>query len=151
MIPHHSLAGVVLDQISDIKKINYTFSEVCKKSVSHETPLIEFVSPKEIDCMGKKIQVLNFCDNELATDPYFLRGIADEATKQVTCVSGKRLIFKYACAKKSDSVFCDVASLGCLEVRNQLATRLYAIRATITKNEKGQKELNCYFDSKKEN
>ncbi|MFY7994066.1 MAG: hypothetical protein ACOVP4_12280 [Bacteriovoracaceae bacterium] len=136
-----------MDQISDTKKINYTFSEVCKKSVSHETPLIEFVSPKEIDCMGKKIQVLHFCDKELAADPYFLRGIAEEATRQVICISGKRLIFKYVCAKKSDSVFCDVASLGCLEVKNQLATRLYAIRATITKNEKGQKELNCYFDS----
>lgn len=139
-----------MDQISDIKKIQYTFAEVCKKSVTHESPLVEFVSPKEIDCMGKKVQVMSFCDKELAADPYFLRGLADEDLKQVSCVSGKRLIFKYLCAKKSDAVFCDVASLGCIEVKNQLAKRLNIIRATITKNSKGQKELNCYFDSKSE-
>jgi hypothetical protein len=150
LISHHSFAGVVMDQISDIKKIQYPFSEVCKKSVTHETPLIEFISPKEIDCMGKKIQVLRFCDKEHAADPYFLRAVADEETKQVSCISGKRLIFKYLCAKKSDSVFCDVASLGCIEIKNQLAKRLYIVRATITKNSKGQKELNCYFDSKSE-
>lgn len=150
MISHHSLAGVVMDQISDIKKISYSFSEVCKKSVKHESPLIEFVSPKEIDCMGKKIQVMSFCDKEQGGDPYLLRGIADEDTKQVSCISGKRLVFKYLCAKKSDSVFCDTASVGCLEVKDQLAKRLRIIRATITKNSKGQKELNCYFDSKDE-
>lgn len=139
-----------MDQISDIKKIHYSFIEVCKQSVTHETPLIEYVSPKEIDCMGKKIQVMNFCDKAHAADPYFLRGIADEETKQISCVSGKRLIFKYLCAKSSDKVFCDTASIGCLQVRDQLARRLNIVRATITKNTKGQKELNCYFDSKSE-
>ncbi len=136
------------DQISDLKKINYSFSEVCKKSVTHESPLIEFISPKEIDCMGKKIQVMDFCDKEQAGDPYFLRAIATEATKEVSCISGKRLVFKYLCAKKTDFVFCDVASLGCVEIKNQLAKRLHIVRASVTKNSKGQKELNCYFDSK---
>lgn len=137
-----------MDKITHSEKYTYTFKDLCNKSVNHPTPLIEFIDTKTIDCMGKKIAVMDFCDQMRAADPYYLRGIADEATKTVICQSGRTLDFKYLCSKRSDDVFCRLASTGCLEIKNQLAKRLNIVRGAITVNDKNQKELNCYFDAK---
>lgn len=116
--------------------------------VSHESPLIEVVSGTILDCMGKKIQVGNFCEKKLATDPYYLRGYLDKETKEAVCVSGKKVLFKYQCVKLSDRELCSrPAEKSCLSIREKLAKRLDLVHSSFVKSEKGIKQLNCFFES----
>lgn len=143
-----SHAGVVKDDVSVTDKVTFSWKSVCAKSVGHETPLIEYVSGTEIDCMGKKVSATEFCEKELATDPYYLRGFYNEATQEVVCQSGKKVIFKYQCVRLADKVLCSQSSASaCREMRQKLARRLDIVHHSFTKNEKGIKELNCYFES----
>ncbi len=116
--------------------------------VSHESPLIEPVSGTEIDCMGKKVSASEFCEKEMAHDPYYLRGYVNESSKEVICQSGKKVIFKYQCVRLADKRLCGQTALeSCKEIRKKLAYRLDIVHQSFTKNEKGIKELNCYFES----
>ena len=116
--------------------------------VPHESPLIDVVSGTEIDCMGKKVEVSRFCEKAMAADPYYLRAYVDRDTKEVVCHSGKKVLFKYQCVKLTDRRLCDSnAKVSCEEMKHKLAKSLDIVHASITKNEKGIKELNCYFES----
>ncbi len=143
-----SYAGVTRDDVTVTEKSNFSWKTVCAKMVAHETPLIEPVSGTEIDCMGKKVNVSDFCDKEMAHDPYFLRGYVNESSKEVVCQSGKKVIFKYQCVRLADKRICgQTAEASCKEIRLKLARLLDIVHQSFTKNEKGIKELNCYFES----
>ncbi len=143
-----SYAGVIKDDVSVIDRVLFSWKAVCTKMVSFDSPLIEPVSGTEIDCMGKKVNVTDFCEKEMAQDPYFLRGYVNEASKEVVCQSGKKVIFKYQCVRLADKRICgQTAEISCKEIRQKLARRLDIVHQSFTKNEKGIKELNCYFES----
>ncbi len=141
-------AGVIQDDVSTTEKVTFSFKEACQKMVSHETPLIEIVSGTELDCMGKKIAVGDFCEKVLAYDPYYLRGYVDRVNEQVVCHSGKKVLFKYQCVKLADKHFCqNIPKNSCELIKSKLAKRLDLVYSSITQNPKGIKELNCYFES----
>jgi hypothetical protein len=141
-------SGVVRDDVTVTDKITFTWKSVCAKMVTHETPLIEKVSGTELDCMGKKISVSDFCEKELASDPYYLRGYVRETSKEAVCESGKKVISKYQCVRLADKRLCSLsAEAACQEIRHKLARRLDIVHQSFTKNDKGIKELNCYFES----
>lgn len=143
-----SYAGVVRDEVAITDKVNFSWKTVCSKMVTHETPLIEAVSGTEIDCMGKKVNVSDFCFRELAQDPYYLRAFVREESKEVVCESGKKVNFKYQCVKLTDRRLCSQTSQkACAEIRVKLARRLDIVHHSFTNNDKGIKELNCYFES----
>jgi hypothetical protein len=148
LFPLLALSHVIQDEVSTTDKIRFSFKTVCQKMVTHESPLIEIVSGTELECMGKKIDVGVFCDKEMATDPYYLRAYVDRHLKEVVCHSGKKVLFKYQCVKLVDRKYCDYSSkTSCGLIRDKLAKRLDIIHSSITKNQKGIKELNCYFES----
>lgn len=148
IIPFLSFAGVIQDNVNVVDRAEFSFKTVCSKSVTHEAPLIEVVSGTEIDCMGKKVKVGAFCEKELAADPYYLRGYVDKEKAKVICVSGKKVLFKYLCVKLSDKELCgNDAKKSCLVIQNKLAKRLDMIHHSFVKNEKGIKQLNCFFES----
>lgn len=98
--------------------------------------------------MGKKIEVGHFCDKELAADPYYLRAFIDKEKREVVCHSGRKVLFKYLCVKLSDKDLCDKeAKVSCTTIQKKLAKRLDIVHFSFTKNEKGIKQLNCYFES----
>lgn len=141
-------AGVVKDEISVTDKVSFSWKSVCLKMVTHESPLIEPVSGTEIDCMGKKVNVSDFCEKELGHDPYYLRGYVAEASKEVVCQSGRKVNFKYQCVRLADKRLCgQSAEVSCNEIKQKLARRLDVVHHSFTKNEKGIKELNCYFEA----
>lgn len=141
-------AHIIQDDVSTTDKSRFNFKTVCEKSVTHESPLIDIASGTELDCMGKKVDVGVFCEKELAQDPYYLRGYIDKASKEVVCVSGKKVLFKYLCVKISDKKLCDQeAKSSCSFIHKKLAYRLDMVHASFTRNEKGIKQLNCFFES----
>jgi DNA-binding XRE family transcriptional regulator len=148
LFPLLSFAHILQDDVAVTDKIRHSFKAVCLKMVTHEAPLIEIVSGTQLDCMGKKINVADFCEKELVTDPYYLRAYIDKTTSEVVCVSGKKVLFKYQCVKLSDMKLCSQeAKTSCQFIQEKLAKRLDLIHASIVKNEKGIKQLNCFFES----
>lgn len=146
--PFLSFAHVIQDDVSITEKSRHSFKSVCSRLVTHESPLIDVVSGSELDCMGKKVQVGMFCEKELAHDPYYLRGYVDEAKKEVVCVSGKKVLFKYQCVKLSDKALCSQEpQKSCSFIKEKLAKRLDLVHASFVKSDKGIKQLNCFFES----
>lgn len=139
---------IILDDVATTAKTPFSYQTVCRKMVNHESPLIEAVSGTQLDCMGKKIEVRDFCHKEMAHDPYYIRAYINEEDKQVICHSGKKVLFKYLCVKLADKRLCSQdARKSCLAIREKLAKRLDLIHSSIIKNEKGIKQLSCFFDS----
>lgn len=148
LIPFIVFSNVIQDDVSTTEKLKFPFKTVCQKMVQHESPLIDAVSGTELDCMGKKIEVSKFCDKEMAADPYYLRAYVDRDQKEVICHSGKKVLFKYQCVKLVDRKLCDSsAKAGCEQMKLKLAKRLDIVHSSITKNDVGIKQLNCYFES----
>ena len=146
--PLLTFAHVLEDTVSVTEKSRHSFKTVCEKLVPHDSPLIEIASGAELDCMGRKVQVGKFCEKELASDPYYLRGYVDRDKKEVVCVSGKKVLFKYLCVKLSDKALCSQeAKESCAFIQHKLAKRLDLVHSSFIKNEKGIKQLNCFFES----
>lgn len=143
ILPQFSWGRVLVDDISISSKQNYSLKEFCQEMVTHPAPLIEVKSISTIDCMGKKVDVGEFCLKKMATDPYYLRGYAKSTG--VECLSGKKVIFKYECRKKDRLCQAD-AKTTCTELKSKLAYRLDLIHSSLLVNEK-KKQLNCFFES----
>jgi len=135
----NSYSKVLLDEILITEKNKFSFKTVCEKMVSFETPLIEVASGTELDCMSKKVKVGEFCDKELAQDPYYLRAVIDAKSKEVICISGKRVLFKYKCGE----LCLSTAKASCEVIKDKLAKRLDIVQAAFVKN----KQLDCFFES----
>lgn len=148
LIPIIAFAHVIQDDVKTVQKSRFSFKTVCERMVSHESPLIEEISGRELDCMGKKVEIGKFCEKELAQDPYYIRAYIVKDSKEVVCHSGKTVIFKYLCAKSTDSKYCDhSAKTSCRIIHDLLAKRLDTVHESFTVNNRGQKQLNCYFES----
>ncbi|MGE3610338.1 MAG: hypothetical protein AB7I27_12170 [Bacteriovoracaceae bacterium] len=148
LFPFFSFASITQDEVAVTDKLSFNFKTVCQKMVTHETPLIEVISGTELDCMGKKIKVGDFCEKEMVTDPYYLRGYINQEKKQVICLSGKKVNFKYVCGPRADKELCgEDAKKSCEVVKPKLAFRLDLIESSYDQNEKGLKRLKCHFGS----
>lgn len=148
LVPFLSFAHIIQDDVSVTEKSRFSYQSVCSKMVAHDSPLIEVTSGTELDCMGTKVSVGKFCEKELIADPYYLRAYVDQDQKQVVCVSGKKVLFKYLCVKLSDKALCSQeAKKSCEHIQNKLARRLDLVHSSFVKNEKGIKQLNCFFES----
>jgi len=151
LLPLVSFSHVIQDDVMTTDRKNYSFKNVCSRMVSHEAPLVEVVSGQELDCMGQKISVSDFCDKELAADPYYLRAYMNKDSKEVVCQSGKTVLFKYLCVKFSDKAICNnQPKKNCLQFKDKLARRLDLVHFSQLKNEKGVPQLNCFFKASTE-
>lgn len=143
-----SFAHITQDAVAILGKSRHSLKYVCTKSGYPDSPLIEFVSGTMLDCMSKKVKIADFCDKELAADPYYLRAYFDRTKQEVVCVSGKQVLFKYLCVKLSDKALCSQeASVSCKYIQQKLARRLDIVHAAFINNEKGIKQLNCFYES----
>lgn len=141
-------AHIIQDDVSITEKKRHSFKYVCSKSGFSDSPLIDYVSGTKIDCMGRKVEVGDFCEKERATDPYYIRAYVDKDKQEVVCVSGKKVLFKYLCVKVSDVSMCSSeATKACSHVKGKLAKRLDLVHSSFVRNEKGIKQLNCFFES----
>jgi hypothetical protein len=141
-------AGIILDDVSSLNKQSFSWRHVCSKMVSHESPLIDKISAQELDCMGKKVSASQFCDRAISDDPYYIRAYVKDSPQEVTCVSARKVMIKYQCVKMQEHSWCrSKASESCAKMQQTLARRLPLIHASVTKNDRGIKELNCYFEA----
>lgn len=145
ILGHLNLAAqVIQDDIYSRKHNAYSFEEVCKWKFTKEYPLISKNSITTLECMGRVMRVLEFCQAKESQNPYLIRGIVKN--DRVWCLSASRVIFKYKCA--NNSRYCHDAQLGCYELKDSMANRLKVVHASLMTLNKHQKVLNCYFDVK---
>jgi hypothetical protein len=148
LLPLFSFAHIIQDDVAVSEKSRHSLKSVCSMMVAHDSPLIEIVSGTELDCFGKKVQTGAYCEKVKATDPYYLRSYVDKETQEVVCVSGKKVLFKYLCVKISDRNLCSQeAKDSCQFIQQKLAKRLDMVHSSFVKNEKGIRQLNCFFES----
>jgi hypothetical protein len=148
LLPLISFAHIIQDDVAVVEKSRHSFKSACSKMGYVDSPLIEIVSGSKLDCMGRKIDVGDFCYKELAADPYYLRGYIDKNANEVVCVSGKKVLFKYLCVKLGDKALCSQkAEASCAFIQKKLARRLDLVHSSFVDNEKGIKQLNCFFES----
>ena len=148
LVSQLSFASIIQDDVAVTEKRSFAFKQVCEKTLGFESPLIEAKSGTVLDCMSRKVDVSDFCDKELVTDPYYLRGYVDEEKKLVHCHSGKKVNFRYQCVKLSDRELCSKEpKAACEFIKHKLARRLDIVESQFSKNAKGIKELQCRFES----
>jgi len=146
--PFLSLAHIIQDDVAVEERISFSFKDVCTKSGFADSPLIEVDSGTRLDCMSKKVEVSDFCDKELASDPYYLRAYIDQKQNKVVCLTGKKVIFKYLCVKQTDKKLCaENSKMSCHSIQAKLAKRLDLVHHAVVKNDKGIPQLNCFFES----
>jgi hypothetical protein len=147
-IPLFTFAHILQDDVSVVERTRFPLKEACTKAGFADSPLIEVISGTVFDCMGRKVEAAELCNKELAHDPYYLRGYVDDEKKEVVCVSGKKVLFKYLCVKLSDKALCSQnAESSCAHIQNKLARRLDLVHSSFVRSEKGLKQLNCFFES----
>jgi len=148
LIPFLAFGHIIQDDVSVTQKYRHSLKQVCTKMGYVDSPLIDIVSGTHIDCMGRKVEAGAFCDKELAADPYYLRAYIDREKNEVICVTGKKVLFKYLCVKLSDKAMCSQeAKVSCAHIHKKLAKRLDMVHSSFVRNEKGIKQLNCFFES----
>lgn len=135
---------VITDDHYKIKETIYSWQDVCRKLTKRTSPLIEYKSISQLDCMGDIVDVIKFCDEQEITNPYLTRALVKK-DKTIRCVSGKRVVIKWECEGKEDK-YCKDPDIGCFLFKEKLARRLKLIHQSVT----DKKHLNCYFDIKRE-
>lgn len=137
-----SNAKILKDDHYVIGEKEFSWEKVCKKLTKRDSPLIEYKSINELDCMGKSVKVIKYCDDVEAANPYFTRAIVSKNKKVIVCQSAKRVIIKWECEGATDK-YCKDIDLGCFFFKEKLARRLKLAHKSLTDG----KILNCYFDT----
>jgi len=144
---HLSLAKVIQNDVTLSKKELFTYKDACEFMGHKESPLIE-EGLLELDCMGRKIQVSDFCQQK-SKDPGLLRGFVDREEKKVVCQSGERVILGVLCDER-DKKYCQTSENGCLQLKKIFAARLELVHHALLENKEGKK-VQCYFSNDSNN
>jgi hypothetical protein len=146
--PVLAFSHIIQDDVTVLERTRHSLKSVCSKSGYPDSPLVDVVSGTTIDCMGRKVEVGDFCDRELAGDPYYLRALVNADRQEVVCVSGKKVLFRYLCVQLTDRALCSrPAGDACAQIKRKLARRLDVVHAAFVNNEKGIKQLNCFYEA----
>lgn len=101
----------------------FELKNVCERMGHQHSPIIDITSMNEIDCMGKKIKVIDFCLQDFKKDQKFIRGFADKKEKKIICELASRVMLKLECDTKND-INCMDSEIGCTEYKKTLAYNL---------------------------
>ncbi len=118
-----SYAGLTQYDVVGSDKIKIELKKVCEAMGVKEAPIVDILSMSELDCMGKKVSVLDFCSRDYKTDPKFIRAYAEKKEKMVICEKASRVHLKYECASKSEEKCLD-SEIGCYDFKKTLAINL---------------------------
>ena len=75
----------------------FSYAQVCQAMGVKEAPLITSMG-KDLDCMSTRVSLGEFCLQQASKRP-FLRAVAIDHKREVTCEYGMRGILELSCAK----------------------------------------------------
>ncbi len=126
--------------MKDLKKIEYTFQEVCEHYKIPYTSLVERISPLYLDCMGTKINALKFCKEKHTLSPLLTRGVV--TADKIICEKSTFVNLGVVCDGPHKSI-CGQAKGSCEELKASFAQNLYLENWALE-----GRYLNCQYQAK---
>ncbi|MCP4912517.1 MAG: hypothetical protein GY909_05315 [Oligoflexia bacterium] len=139
-------AKLLKHQITDRSRSIFTYHQVCMANGVKHLPLVSALNTYELDCMGKTVNVQEFCQNKFKDDPKLLRGFISKKLKEVVCEKGSMLEVSLSCDKKH-LPFCKNPKMGCLNLKNIFAFNHKVEFVSFVKKDVDD-QLNCIFQSR---
>ncbi|MBC77210.1 MAG: hypothetical protein CME64_14460 [Halobacteriovoraceae bacterium] len=135
-------AKIIKYDIAVTKDNYFSLKEVCKTMIKMDAPLVEAVSVSKIECMGKLVDAIDFCDKKFTDNSQFARALAKD--RKLNCQLAKRVSLSYLCKSGDDN--CKDKDIGCQKLKSRLARNLRISHSSLVSNGK-EKKLSCYYDS----
>ena len=138
-------ASLAQFDVINSEKISFEFKKVCDVMGTKEAVIITAPTVNQLDCMGTKINVIDFCLKDYSKDPKFIRAFVEPKQKIVICEKAKRVILKYLCEPK-DNERCLDSEIACFDLKKTLAYNLKVFHHSV-QGPKDKKVISCIFDS----
>tara|TARA_Y100000768_G_scaffold209963_1_gene158147 strand:+ start:24484 stop:24993 length:510 start_codon:yes stop_codon:yes gene_type:complete len=135
-------AKLIKDDNYIIQKKSYSYQAACQFLTKRHSPLIDYASATSLNCMGEVKDIAPFCAYQERMNDHYARAVVSEKSKEVFCISSRRVILKYACDGKEDR-FCESSEKGCFFLKEKLAKKLSLKHHSLL-----DQTLSCYFDQK---
>lgn len=137
-------AALLRHEIFNAQKKIYSFKEVCESIGLRSLPLMVPEGVSKLDCMGTKVVLSQFCQNQFKASSQLnslTRGYVEKSEK-VVCEFAEYVNLKYRCDDKSNSLIkCRDDKKECLQMGTLFAQKLQLEYSSLI----GQRELNCRF------
>lgn len=147
---HSSFAKIIKHDVYQTSKEKHSYKQVCFERFKRDFPLIGKKSISKLDCMGKVVDAITYCEQKHVDKQNLVRAYLDDKSKSVVCQSAQKVILKYSCEGKKDH-YCQDKSIGCFKLKETFARRLKLSHESLLSDLAGKKVLNCYFISKETN
>lgn len=112
--------------------------------------MVDQVEEGVIDCMGKKVNLGQFCKKKFPRRLDLLKGQVDKKTNQADCLFSSQSIVEYSCpyGEPKKNRFCHLGPKSlCEKIKNQMAIHLsliHSLRIPLTSGP----VTKCYFQAK---
>jgi hypothetical protein len=137
-----SFSEVLKFDVSGYKRELFSYKEVCEEMGVKHLVMIEVLDPVHLDCMGKKVNVKNFCLKKV-NNGNFIRGYINSKLSEVACEMGREAFVSIGCDKR-DKHFCKNPIKGC-EKLNRIFAHSHALNHYSFNEKDVDNVLNCYF------
>ena len=107
-----AFAEILKDENIITRTHRFDYAEVCEYLTKRKSPLIDYHSINQLSCMREIVSIGKFCEHKEAMNDDYSRAIVDKKSKQVLCLSSRRVIVKYKCEKEKDR-YCQSSEEGC--------------------------------------
>lgn len=130
----------------------FDLKEICKKSGQKHNLLVRAEDTSHVNCMGKRISILDFCRDQSQKQPFrrpFLRGYIatneqEELGSRGFCITGDFVNLRFSCETESFRELCGDTEKGCNSLRRLYAYDLLNIYHTRV-FEESDEHLICRF------
>lgn len=143
-----SLAFAKIAEVRVLGEVEESFElkNVCEEMGLKENLMVDIVNAHEIDCMGRKLRVADFCQKKFPklkdqTKTFLTKSYVGLATKRVYCQRADSVLLRLECDGEHRS-YCEVPKAGCERLRSVFAAQLPLIEST-----KIGTILKCYYSA----
>ena len=146
----HSKSELIQFDVTGRKHQTYSLKTVCENLGHKHNLIVDRENQLQVDCMGKKVKVGDFCTKKSFSAP-FLRGFIPrprpEEKPRAFCVTGKQARLKLSCESKKTRSYCRYPQKSCEKLRPTYAFELEVMHSS-RKVLGGKETLRCYFGQK---
>lgn len=128
---------------------SFDLKTICEEMGHKENLLVEAKNSNQIDCMGRVVEIADFCEKKYPLEKdgqklFLTKASIGMATKRGYCERGEAVLLRLNCESDHKS-FCTSAKSGCEKLGKVFARQLPAIEST-----KVGQILRCFYSAPEE-
>lgn len=145
------LSSLAFAKIAEVRVLgeaeeSFELKSVCEEMGLKENLMVDIVNAHEIDCMGRKLKVVDFCQKKFPklkdqTKTFLTRSYVGLATKRVYCQRADSVLLRLVCDQEH-APYCEQPKAGCERLGAVFATQLPLVEST-----KIGTVLKCYYSA----